>query len=207
MIRTVALVSIFVFATGQAHAQVTRSGGGDASARLQAMLQQERANAAALTADKQRLETQVGKLEAKVAALESQLAASSRSEQSLKQKVTVYASSVEQKDDALERSRGQFQELLDKSREIATNLRDCETRGQDLDRQVQERRQELEVCGTKNASLAALNEDIIAYLRNDEGTLSDLLRREPFTGIKQTRRENLADDYEYQAQDLVMEQK
>lgn len=189
----------FVLCAPLTLAQVSRSGGGDATARLQAMLQQERAKVAELTASTQRLEKEKGKADARIAALESQLESAKRGQENLNARLQRSAQNAESQASALATTRTRFDELLSKSREIAGALRDTELRLSDVSGELQVRTSELGDCAAKNAQLGAINDEMVAYLRGEGGGLANLLSREPFTGIRKVRRENMADDFEYRA--------
>lgn len=193
---------IFVLACVPANAQAPRGGGGgDAVARVQAMLQQERARVAELTATNRRLEEDLKKSEARIAALESQVKTARRGEAVLKSRLNRTESTVQARSAELESQRGQFKTLLDKSREIANSLRDTEQRAATLTRDLAERDGQLAECTAKNSQLISINEEMVAFLRGEGGTLDGLLLREPFTGIKRVRRENMADDFAYRAEE------
>ncbi len=63
-----------------------------------------------------------------------------------------------------------------------------------------QREQELKVCTDHNSKLYSLNEEVLVKLEQ-QGFWSALLRQEPFTRLKRTELENLADNYRAAAQD------
>lgn len=199
--RAVALVLLAAM-TIHAKAQVSRGdGGGDAVARVQAMLQQERARVAELTATNRRLTDEAKKNEARIVALESQVKAAKRSEAALESRLSRSENSEQTRSAELANQRDRFDMLLTKSREIAGSLRDTEQRANQLSRDLAERDGQLGDCTAKNAELLSINEEMVAYLRGEGGVIDGLLLREPFTGLKRVRRENMADDFDFRARD------
>ena len=181
-------------------AQVSRGGGGgDAVARVQAMLQQERAKVAELNTANRRLKEEATKNEARIAALESQLKAAKRGEAALQTRLERTEDNVQSRSQQLERTQSRLSDVQTKAREIATNLVESEGRVASLSRDLSQRDAELGECTAKNAELLSINDEMVAYLRGESGTLDSLLRREPFTGIKRVQRENMADDFAYRA--------
>lgn len=206
MTRLTILIAVFslVFAM-PALAQVSRGGGSsDQMARVQAMLAQERAKTAEALAAKRRVEEDLKKADSKIASLEAKLAASKRAKSGLQTRLDQSMNNAQSQTAALDASRNRFQELLSKSREIASNLRDSERRATELTRDLAMRDGDLANCTAKNAELLDINGEMVAFLRGEGGALDALLRREPFTGIKRVRRENKADDFAYRAQDSAV---
>lgn len=204
MIRWTIAGLLLFFCTLNVNAQVSR-GGSDGSAQLQAMLQQERAKTAEVTAAKQRLEADQKKAEARIAALESKLKAAQRGQSELTSRVQRYAQNAESQSEALSASRTRFDELLNKSREIASALRDSEERVAELTAQLDTSSNEQSVCAAKNAELKSINDEMVAHMRGENGGIAGFLRREPFTGIKRVREQNLADDFAYRAEDNTLQ--
>jgi chromosome segregation ATPase len=98
----------------------------------------------------------------------------------------------------LAQARERMNELVGKFRETATALRDAETAGAATQQQLQSRTQDLSACVDRNAQLYTMNGEILDRLEG-QGFWSSVARAEPFTRIKRTQLENLADDYRARA--------
>jgi chromosome segregation ATPase len=100
----------------------------------------------------------------------------------------------------LAREKQRVEELVARFRETASSLREVETDRAAKTQQLTLREQELRACVDHNRKLVALNDEVLDKLE-DQGFWSALARREPFTQIKRTQLENLADGYRGVAED------
>jgi hypothetical protein len=87
-----------------------------------------------------------------------------------------------------------MQELVGRLREAAASLRDVETDRAAARQTLVERERDLKLCTQHNATLFQLNEEVLARF-DDQGFWGNLARNEPFTRLKRTQLENLADTY------------
>lgn len=103
---------------------------------------------------------------------------------------------ADQKDLQLYKQR--MQELVDKFRETIDTLRRTEIERAGLTDAVAARDREVKVCMDHNQALYKLNQEVLTRWEK-QSLWSRLARSEPFTGIAQTRLENLSDAYRARA--------
>jgi chromosome segregation ATPase len=201
MNRTIVAITLCLLAVA-AQAQTQRSGNADA--RVAQQLQQ-------LTNEKVALQTENNKLKQELEQVKAQLQKSASATKDLETRnrtlqsaSTSRASSDQQTETQLERTRGQLQELVTKFRETAQTLRDVETERATAKSQLAAKEREFKVCVDRNAALYQLNDEVLDRME-DRGFWSQLAEREPFTKLKRTQLENLIDDYRYRVDELRVE--
>lgn len=187
-----------------AFAQTERSG--NDTARVMQQVQQLTAERTALQGDNDKLKKEVEALKAQVATLEGARGALERKALAAEAASARLNNSTSANAEALERSRAQMRELVEKFRETADNLRNIEIAKDNANVELNARQQDLKVCVDRNAGLYELNSEILAKME-DRGFWSSLGSREPFTRIARTRLENLIDDYRYRVDELRVERK
>jgi chromosome segregation ATPase len=101
----------------------------------------------------------------------------------------------------LAREKKRFEELAQRFREVAATMREVEIDRATKTQLLTQREQELGICVDRNKKLLALNDEVIDKFE-DQGFWSAVARREPFTRLKRTQLENLADGYRDAAADL-----
>lgn len=186
-------------------AQTERTGSDNARVMQQAQqLQQVTAERAALQAENDSLKAEMEALKAQVARAQGDQSAVQRRLQVAEAAATRMTGSAEANAAALERSRAQTQELLEKFRETADNLRNLEIAKANTETELGTRQREFTSCIDRNVGLYELNSEIIGRME-DRGFWRSLTEREPFTRIARTRLENLIDDYRYRVEELRLE--
>ncbi len=195
-------VLLALVSTGTAVAQTERTGSD--TTRVMMQLQQVTAERTSLQAENDKLKTEIEGLKAQVARVQGEQAALQRRVQTSEVAATRLNSTSEASAAALERARAQTQELLEKFRETADNLRNLEIAKANTEVELGTRQRELTTCVDRNVGLYELNSEILARME-DRGFWTSLTEREPFTRIARTRLENLIDDYRYRVQELRIE--
>ena len=186
-----------------AHAQTARSGGSDSARLVQH-----------LAADRDRLQAENAQLQQELAALklqQQQQKQGSSSESALKQQAQAAQASASRlaaenasQQAKLSRVQSQLDELVAKFRETAQALKDSEGELGSLRTSNQARERELGACVEANSELVTMNGEILDRLEN-VGFWSRVAASEPFTQIKRTRLQNLADENRSRAAELKMD--
>jgi hypothetical protein len=179
-------------------AQVQRSGSDAGAARVMLQLQQ-------VTADRDKALAEGEKLRKENEELKAQLKAAAGERDALRRRNVAAATAERTQKDADEAAaqqklRDQVQELVTRYRETAQTLRDVETDRTARAQLVTQREQELKSCVDRNVKLYALNDELLDRIE-DQGFWSAVAAREPFTRLKRTALENLADEYRDAARD------
>lgn len=94
----------------------------------------------------------------------------------------------------LAQDRARMQELVDKFRETAQNLRQVETERGELKATLEGRQEEIRQCTQKNLGLYQANLDLLDRYAS-KGVWDAMLQREPVTGLKRVEVENLIEEY------------
>jgi cell division septum initiation protein DivIVA len=201
---TVGFALMVAIVNAPALAQTQRTG--DTNARAMQQLQQ-------LSSERAQLKAENDKLKQETEQLKKQLASATSEQSSLQQKLKTTeasaahdAASNQQNSDALEKLRGQLQELIGRFRETAQSLKEVETDRTAVKGKLQTTERELNVCIERNVGLYNLNTEALDHLEK-KGVWSSLAEKEPFTRIQRTRLENLIDDYRERAAELKIETK
>jgi hypothetical protein len=180
-------------------AQTQRSGGG-ASAQLAAQMQMLAAERTTLQAENARLKGDLEQARKERDALKAvQEGIARRSRGADAELARAQADNARLEGD-LARQKEREQELISKFRETATALRDVESDRAAKTQQLARGEQELKSCVERNARLYTLNGEVVAKLE-DQGFWSAFASSEPFTRLKRTQLQNLADDYRSSAED------
>ena len=103
-------------------------------------------------------------------------------------------------DGDLAREKQREEELVNRFREAATSMREVETDRATKTQQLAQRDLDLKSCVDRNTKLYALNGEVLDKFE-DQGFWSALASHEPFTRLKRTELQNLADGYRDNAQD------
>jgi chromosome segregation ATPase len=189
----IVLAAILIAAPVVAVGQTARSGG-DAVARLQAMLQQANTDKTALanensalklkleTAEKDlaRLRKDSGGLASRAAEAESQARRAEAGRQSSAA--------------TLETTQQRLQDVVGKYRELAENTRAVELERNRVNGELTQHQRELESCRSANVELAGIAEEALSRYQ-EKGVLAALAQKETFTGIQRARIDNLVDSY------------
>lgn len=105
-----------------------------------------------------------------------------------------------QLEDELAQYKTNMADLVAKFRDTVATLRQVETERVTAGRDLETRNTELKSCVDRNAQLYTLNDEILDKFES-QGFWSSMAKAEPFTRIKRSQLENLADDYRARAQD------
>ena len=183
-------------------AQAPRSG--DATARLQTAVQELSRERAELQAENARLKEQLAKLEKaeqqakalaerndglsrQLAARETQLGRATLAQEALSGNVTALQARLE--------------EVIGKYRELAEQLRGVEAERAKLTAELATEAQTRRSCQADNVELADIADEALDRYE-DKGCFSAMLQKEPLTGIKRARVENLVEGYRDQVEAL-----
>ena len=174
-------------------AQTQRQGGG-ANAAVMQQLQALTTERSALQAENTRLKAEADGLRKERDALKAGQDGAARRSKAADDQATTAQRERERLEGELAQQKTRMQELVDKFRETATTLRDIETEGTAAKQTLAQRDIELKACVDRNRKLYELNDEVLSKLA-DQGFWSSLSRHEPFTRLKRTQLENLADGY------------
>jgi chromosome segregation ATPase len=182
------------------HAQTARSSSGSANAQAMQQLQQ-------LASERTQLQAEVAKLKGDLEAARKERDSLKASQENIARRTRGAEAELvrTQADKArfegeLAREKQRFEEVVARFRETTVTVREVETDRAAKTQQLTLREQELRTCVDHNRKLVALNDEVLDKLE-DQGFWSALARREPFTQIKRTQLENLADGYRGVAED------
>jgi chromosome segregation ATPase len=186
------------------HAQVQRSGGGEAQKIMQQYQQ--------VAAEKTALQAQVTQLKKDLDAANTELAAVKKERDAAKAHAGVPPAAVAQANaqaaaakDAAERSLDQSKqrmtELVSRFRDTATNLKDVEADRAKLRKDLADRNDAFDKCALDNTQLYEINGEILDRFQH-VGLFTRVGSAEPFTKITRTRLDNLAVEYRERAQEL-----
>jgi len=182
------------------HAQVERSGGGEAQ---KFMLQYQQ-----IAAEKTALQAQLAQMKQDLDAAHAETAAVKKERDAAKARMGVppaelaqATSAKEAAERSLEKSRQQITELVTRFREMAVNLRDTESARTQLGTELEARNAAFDKCVDANMQLYEINGQILDRYEH-VGLFTQVSAEEPFTRLTRTRLENLADEYRERAQQL-----
>lgn len=94
----------------------------------------------------------------------------------------------------LAQDRARMQELVDKFRETAQNLRQVEMERSELNSQLAGRQEDLRQCTRKNLDLYQANLDLLDRYQS-KGVWDAMMQREPVTGLQRVEVENRIEEY------------
>jgi DNA repair exonuclease SbcCD ATPase subunit len=184
-------------------AQVQRSGSDAGATRAMQQLQQ-------VTADRDKALAEGEKLKKENEELKAQLKAAAGERDTLRRRnvATAAADTAQKEKDAenaaaQDKLRSQLQELVGRYREITQNLKDVETDRSSKAQLLTQSEQALKTCVDRNAKLYALNGEVLTRLEG-QGLWTAIGGSEPFTRLKRTQLENLADQYRDGARDNLL---
>jgi len=196
------LTALLALGTSSVMAQTVRSGGGSGAASAQFMQQMQQ-----LASERTELQADNAKLKEQVAALQKQLKAAQTEKDSLGRKAQVSESAIsrftqsnETLNQTVTQQRTKMDELIAKFRETANTLREVESDRNTVKGQIGARERELKSCMDKNQALYKINLEVLDRMEN-QGFWTAVAKSEPFTRIKRTQIENLADDYRGKAEE------
>lgn len=193
-----ALVLLLISANAGAAADVVRREGGNEAAAQIARIQQ---SMNAISAERDALAAEKGKLEKDLAALEKKLETANRKLSVAETSLERYRETDTALRDRLTEDRARMQELVDKFRETATNLRQVEQERADLTRTSERQHEEIRACTQKNLELYQSNLDLLDRYES-KGVWASLAQREPLTGLKRVEIENMIEEYRYRLDQL-----
>lgn len=203
--RSIAILTLAAAAMAiPAHAQVERSGGGEAQKFMQQYQQ--------MAAEKTALQAQLAQTKKDLDTAQSQLAATTKERDALKARAGASASasasavaqsnaSKEAADKNLEQYKQRMMELVSHFRETANNLKQVEADRTQLHKSLDERNAAYDHCAESNLKLYEINGEILDRYEH-VGLFTKVSSAEPFTRITRTRMENLADEYRARALEL-----
>jgi len=202
---TVAMIGAVAALHGApAAGQKARSAGGDAVAQQQLQqLQQLASERTALQSENARLKEQLAESQRKLDTLKAEQGALARRAQSAEATAARLVTGNAAAAEGALRSRTQMEELVERFRATAESLREVEDERNALRDQAQGSERQLATCREHNAALLKINEEVLVRLENT-GFWSKLAANEPFTQLKRTELENLADGYRSQAAEFAV---
>jgi septal ring factor EnvC (AmiA/AmiB activator) len=186
---------------GLALAQTPRSGGGG---ELQKFMQQYQQ----VSAEKAALQAQVTQLQADLNSAKTEIAGVKKERDALKAHTGASTAEVAQLTSAktiaehsLEQYKERMNDLVDKFRQLAQNLRDTETDRTKVRRDLDQRNAQFDKCAEDNLELYEITGDVLGRYEH-VGLFTRVSASEPFTRITRTRIDNLVDGYRARAQEL-----
>jgi chromosome segregation ATPase len=200
-VTTVLLIA--ALASGAVFAQSARKDGGN-NAQLMQQMQQLAAERTQLSADNAKLKKEVDEARKERDALKAERDGFDRKVRGAEGAALRAAGDRKQLEDELAQYKTRMTELVDKFRDTVSALREVETDRATAKRDLETRSVELKSCVDRNVQLYTLNDEVLKQLEG-QGVFSGLARAEPFTRIKRTQLENLADDYRARAEDAHIE--
>lgn len=183
-----------------AQAQTQRSGGGEAQKFMQQYQQ--------VSAEKTALQAQVTQLKKSLDTATADLATMKKERDAAKAHTGVPAAQVAQltagKETAeknLETYKQRLQEVVDKYRELAGNLKQVESDRTKVKAELGEKNTAFDKCAEANLGLYDINNEILNRYER-VGPFTKVSAAEPFTRITRTRIQNLVDEYRERALEL-----
>ena len=199
-LRQVILASAVALA-GPALAQAPRSGGGG---ELQKFMQQYQQ----VSAEKTALQAQLTQLQTDLTSAKTELAGVKKERDALKAHSGASGAEVAQltaakitAEHSLEQYKQRMNELVDKFRQVAQNLKDTEADRTQARRDLDQRGAQFDKCAEDNLQLYEITGDVLDRYEH-VGVFTRVSASEPFTKITRTRIDNLVDGYRERAQEL-----
>lgn len=187
-----------VVVVNRADAQAARSSSSNAQAVAQ--LQQLAAERTQLQSENARLRQELEALKKGQASLTSERDAAARRARNAEVSVQANAAQREASERDMQAQRDRLNELVEKFRETAQQLRDVETDRGTLRESLESSKRELSACIGRNAALYELNDEVLTRLER-RGAFGPSLAAEPFTKLKRTQLENFVADHRYRAEE------
>jgi chromosome segregation ATPase len=195
-----AIVLLATLAIGPARAQTARSGSGNEAAR---QMQQ-------LAAERSQLQSENARLKQELDALRKQQETASSADSGLKQRAQASEANASRlmaanaaTSDKLSRTEAQMETLVAKFRETAQALKDVETERNSLRSANEKTGRAYAACRDANGQLIEMNGEVLDRLEHT-GFWTKAAADEPFTRLKRTELENLADEYRARATELTI---
>lgn len=179
------------------NAQTARKENGN-NAQLMQQMQQLAAERTQLSAENARLKRELDEIRKERDTLESEREAGDKRLRSSEAAAVRASGDRKQVEDELAQTRERMNELVAKFRETVGTLREVEADRAATKQTLETRSVDLKSCVDRNATLYTMNDEILQRL-DGQGFWSGVGRAEPFTRIKRTQLENLADDYRARA--------
>lgn len=200
MIIRPAIFASTVVLCGLAVAQTPRSGGGETQKFMQQYQQ--------VSAEKTALQAQVTQLQADLNSAKTELTAAKKERDALKAHTGASTAEVTQLTAAkttaehnLDQYKTRMNELVEKFRQLAQNLKDSEADRAAVHRDLDQRNVLFDKCAEDNLQLYEITGDVLDRYEH-VGLFTRVSASEPFTKITRTRIENLVDEYRARAQEL-----
>ncbi len=182
------------------HAQVERSGGGEAQKFMQQYQQ--------VATEKTALQAQAAQMKKDLDAANAELAAVRKERDAAKAHIGVSPAAVAQANTAkesaernLEQSKQRMTELIGRFRETAATLKDVEADRAKLRKELSDRDAAFNVCAVDNVKLYEIAGEVLDRYQH-VGLFTKVSAVEPFTKIMRTRIGNLVEEYRERAQEL-----
>jgi chromosome segregation ATPase len=186
-----------------AHAQTTRSGGGESQKFMQQYQQ--------LAAEKTALQAQAAQSKKDLDAAQAELATVKKERDALKARAAGAAqagaelaqatAAKESAEKNLEQYKQRLNEIIARFRETATNLKDVEADRTQLHTDLDARNRAYDQCAEDNLQLFEINGQILDRYEH-VGLFTKVSAAEPITRITRARIENLVDEYREHALQL-----
>jgi chromosome segregation ATPase len=197
--------SIILGLGGSALAQAPRSGGGSEQQKFILQYQQVAAEKSALQAQVTQLQSDLSSAKTELAsvkkerdALKAHMGASTAAVSQLTSQLTAAKTTAEHN---VEQYKERMNELVEKFREVALNLRETEADRAKARKDLQDRNAQFDKCAEDNMQLFEITGEVLDRYEH-VGLFTRVSASEPFTKITRTRIENLVDDYRERAQAL-----
>ena len=188
-----------------AGAQTARPASASANAQAMQQLQQLASERTALQAENARLKAELEGARKERDSLKSAQEASARRSRGTEADLAAAQGDKARLEGELAEQKQRLQELVQRYRETAETMKQVETDRAAKTQQLSQREQELKTCVDDNHKLYTLGTEVIDKLEH-QGFWSAVAQREPFTQLKRTQLENLADGYRGTAQDNLLPQ-
>ncbi|MEJ0087444.1 MAG: hypothetical protein WDO72_17355 [Pseudomonadota bacterium] len=191
-----------VAVSGVAFAQSARKDGGN-NAQLMQQMQQMAAERTSLQTENARMKRELDEIRKERDALKGERDGNDRKLRNAEGAAIRAAGDRKQVESELEQYKSRMAELVGKFRETVTGLREVESDRNTTRQQLETKTVELKSCVDRNVQLYTMNDEILTRLA-DQGFFSSMAKAEPFTRIKRTQLENLADDYRARADEALI---
>lgn len=198
------LAGMALLASVSIQAQTQRSGGD--TARVMQQLQQMTAEKSKLQQDNEALKKEFETLKSKAVQDGAERAKLQLRVNQLEMESSKQQALAADHDAALDKSKGQLQELLGKFRETAQRLKELEIDRDEQALSKTNKERELAACVDKNAQLYLLGNSMLDKLE-DQSVWSVIKTKEPFTQLSRTQLENLVDEYRVRINELKLAQR
>jgi chromosome segregation ATPase len=182
-----------------ASAQTARKDGGN-NAQLMQQMQQLAAERTQLSAENARLKRELDETRKERDTLKGERESNDKKLRSVEGAAARASGDRKQVEDELAQNKERMGELVTKFRETVQTLREVETDRATTKQQLDTRNVDLKSCVDRNAQLYTINDEILKRL-DAQGFWTGVAKAEPFTRIKRTQLENLADDYRARAEE------